>query len=65
MRASLLALAKSIYYSLFADHPDVYLIKQSQFFKIDFLLKKVCSSFLGDRGDRELEQKKNRKIEAS
>ena len=43
-------------YSPFADHPGVYLIKQSQF-------KKACSSFLGNRGDRELEKKKG-KIEA-
>ena len=37
-------------YSPFADHPGVYLIKQSQF-------SKARSSILGDRGDRELEQK--------
>ena len=41
-------------YSPFADHPCVYLIKQSQF-------QKACSSFLGDRGDQELEQKKMEK----
>ena len=48
-------------YSPFADHPGVYLIKQSQFLKSLFKL-----SELGDRGDQELEQeKKKRKIEAN
>ena len=42
-------------YSPFADHPGVYLIKQSQFLKSLFKL-----SELGDRGDRELEQKKEK-----